>query len=80
LLQTTQFQQESVLRVGDPFAVRVSFAKREGGPPISQLSFSNKRVPVLCGSLLANRPEAAEGFVCQRFASGAGLIEIRIDS
>ena len=28
------------------------------------------------GSLLANRPEAAGGFVCKRFASGAGLIEI----
>jgi len=28
------------------------------------------------GSLLANRPEAAGGSVCKRFASGAGLIEI----
>ena len=27
------------------------------------------------GSLPANRPEAAGGFVCKRFASGAGLIE-----
>jgi hypothetical protein len=33
-------------------------------------------LPVSGGSLLANRPEAAEGFVCKRFASGAGLIEI----
>jgi hypothetical protein len=33
-------------------------------------------LPVSGGSLLANRPEAAGGFVCKRFASGAGLIEV----
>src|SRR5882672_12366281 len=33
-------------------------------------------LPVSGGNLLANRPEAAGGFVCKRFASGAGLIEI----
>jgi hypothetical protein len=33
-------------------------------------------LPVSGGSLLANRPEAAGGFVCKRLASGAGLIEI----
>jgi transposase len=35
-----------------------------------------KGLPVSGGSLLANRPEAAHGCVCKRFASGAGLIEI----
>jgi len=33
-------------------------------------------LPVSGGSLFANRPEAAGRFVCKRFASGAGLIEI----
>jgi hypothetical protein len=32
-------------------------------------------LPVSGGSLLANGPEAAAGFVCKRFASGARSVE-----
>ena len=49
-----------------------------GSSPVDPANYPsvNKGVPVDGGSLLANRPETAEGFVCKRFASGAGLIEI----
>ena len=49
-----------------------------GSSPVDPANYpsENKGVPAHGGSVLANRPEAAEGFVCKRFASGAGLIEI----
>jgi hypothetical protein len=69
-----------------PFALRANgYSPFSGMPPSPSASASRhesrrprqlqesvkKGLPVSGGSLFANRPEAADGFVCKRFASGA---------